>query len=229
MEDNRIIKKIALNELNEVADFYERLSGVDPDNVNPKYGTSVADARKLVEDKCRIAMVYERIGIADRDDKSITLESGDVLSGIMPVKVLEHAKELYAFVIVLEDYTSLNSNDMMIEYFADTWGSAFVECAQAKLASDISEELKLENMTRTHLWCPGQHTFELKNQQALFSLLKPEDIGCTLTNRFMMVPVKACSGIMGIVPADTKELPKPCDYCQFGSTCPASKRSCAAL
>ena len=52
---------------------------------------------------------------------------------------------------------------------------------------------------------------------------------CTLTRRWMMLPVKACSGIMGIVPADTTDLPKPCDYCEYGSTCPASKKGCAAL
>ena len=227
--NDRIIKRIPLSELTEVNDFYERLSGIDPSHVESKYGSAVEDARRLIAAQCQIAMVYRRVRITGRDADSVTLESGDVLTGKMPAEALAHAEELYAFVIVLEGYTSLHCDDMMVEYFADTWGSAYTECAQAKLAGDLLQELKAENMIRTHLWCPGQHTFALKNQQAIFSLLRPEDIGCTLTGRLMMLPVKACSGIMGIVPADTTDLPKPCDYCAYGSTCPASKRGCAAL
>lgn len=227
--NERIIRQIELDQLKNVADFYKRLSGVDPNNVDPKYGTSVEDARRAVAEQCHISLVYQRIGISEHAEDCILLENGLKFSGKMPVKVMQEAEELFAFVIVLDGYTSLQTDDIMVEYFADTWGSAYVECAQASLASDISDLLVSENKMRTHLWCPGQHSFELKNQQTLFDLLKPEDIGCTLTKRFMMVPVKACSGIMGVVPAGTADLPKPCDYCQFGKTCPASAKSCAAL
>jgi len=229
MSFERIIKNISLNELTDVNDFYERLSGVNPDNADPKYGTAVEDARKLISEQCEIAIVYNRFRISNRDDNSITLESGEKFTGKMPVLALKDADELYAFVVVLSGYSSLNCDDVMIEYFADTWGSAYVECAQALLANKILEKLKEEGMKRTHLWSPGQHSFELKNQQTLFDLLKPEDIGCTLTKRLMMVPVKACSSIIGIIPADTTELLKPCDYCQFGKTCPSSKKGCAAI
>lgn len=227
--NERVIKRIELDQLKDVADFYERLSGVNPSNVDPKYGTAVDDARRAVAEQCKIAMVYQRVEIAEHSDESITLENGMKFSGKMPVKVIKDADELFAFVIVLEGYTALQTTDIMVEYFADTWGSAYAECAQAYFATEISELLRAEDKMRTHLWCPGQHSFELKNQQTIFDLLKPEDIGCTLTKRLMMVPVKACSGIMGIVPTGTTELPKPCDYCQFGKTCPASKRGCAAI
>ena len=229
MSDNRIIKRISLDELTDVNDFYKRLSGVNPSDVDPKYGTAVEDARRAVAEQCNIAMVYERIAITEHYDDRIVLENGISFTGKMPALVTKDSSELFAFVVVLEGYTAFSSDDIMVEYFADTWGSAYVECAQAYLASEISNRLANENMMRTHLWCPGQHSFELKNQQPIFELLKPEDIGCTLSKRFMMIPVKACSGIMGIVPAGTTDLPKPCDYCQFGKTCPASQRGCAAL
>ena len=227
--EQRIIKRINLKELKTVADFYERLSGINPSDVDPKYGTAVEDAHRAIEDQCNIALVYKRVKIEEKFDMSIKLESGQVLTGKMPSLVLKDADEIYAFVAVLEGYTALKTNDIMIEYFADTWGSAYVECAQAYLAAEIKSELESENKKRTHLWCPGQHEFELKNQTPLFDLLHPEDIGCTLTDRLMMVPVKACSGIIGVVAPDVTDLPKPCDYCQFGRICPASKRGCAAL
>lgn len=214
--------------LDDAKRFFARLANTDPDDPDPKYGDSVEDARMLVCENTVVRAVLRRFEIGARDNEGVVIGK-QKLKGKMPLKALEHASDLYAFVITLDGFEKVKSADIMTAFFADTWGSALVECAQSRVGDLVSSLVKEEGMMRTHMWCPGQHTFDLKNQTVLFELLDPEDIGCMLTPKLMMVPVKSASGIMGVVPEGTKDMPKPCDYCPFGKNCPASMNGCAAL
>lgn len=229
---DRIIEEHQLSELTDVNIFFKRLSGIDPDDVPEKYGNYVSEARQMLQEHCIAKMVYQRLVIKEIANDSVTLCSGDksyVLMGEMVAKVLSESQEMYSFVLTLDGYDNIPTNDIMLEYMMDTWGSAYTECAQANLAVHISNLVLDEDMTRTHVWCPGQFKFDLRNQTTLFDILHPQDIGCKLTNRLMMVPVKSASGIVGLVSQGTHELIKPCDYCNHRSTCPASNKGCAAL
>lgn len=215
--------------LDDASRFFERLSNSDPDEPDPKYGNSIEDARAMVCENTIVRAALRRVAIESRTEESVTLETGQTITGKMPSRVLEHASDLYAFVVTLDGFEKVKSSDIMTAFFADTWGSAFVESAQARIGELVSSLVGDEGCIRTHMWCPGQHTFDLKNQNAIFDLLRPEDIGCTLTSKLMMVPVKSASGIMGVVPEGTLDMPKPCDYCPFKSKCPASMNGCAVL
>lgn len=229
MTKNRALERISLDDLADVDAFFSRHSGVDPNNVDPKYEDSVERAKKLVKENCTIGMVYERVRISSHGENEVQLCTGQTLTGKIIPRVLKEAEELYAFVIALDGFNELSCDDVMVNYFADTWASAYTESAQSFFSDKVSAIAEQENMTRTHVWSPGQHNFELSNQQALFSLLKPEDIGCTLTSRLMMLPIKACSGVTGIVAKDTSDMLLPCDFCPFQKDCPASKVGCAAI
>lgn len=238
----RIIEERALSDLSGVNTFFKRLSGIDPDQVPEKYGDCVSEARKVLGQNCTAKVVYQRLVIKSNDGTSVTIgcnpqvdETSDdcgsefTLKGEMAAKVLSASSELYAFVATIAGYENIPTDDIMLEYMMDTWGSAYTECIQAEFANHISEIATDEGMIRTHVWCPGQFKFDLKNQTTLFDILRPEDIGCRLTERLMMVPVKSASGIIGLVSGNTAELIKPCDYCQHRSTCPSSNKGCAAL
>ena len=231
MDRDRIILRKKLDELVDVAPFFKKLSGIDVDNVPEKYGNDVLDAQKMLLDGAEIAMIYKVSDIVSVGESEVCLADGVKLSGKMPPKILADSNQLVSCVITLCGFTEVaeKNDDMMIEYFLDAWGSAYVECAQAWLGKYLKEELAKEGFSRTHLWSPGQHRFELHNQRALFDLLKPEEVGCTLTKNYMMVPVKSGSGIWGIVDKDVKSVLLPCDFCSYGATCPASKRGCAEI
>lgn len=215
--------------LDDSWDYFERHTGVSGDSINPKYVDSVFKGKKAIDGICRVGVVFQRVGIECIEGDTVVLSTGRQLNGAMAAKVLQDSKELYAFVICLDGFSSFVADDLMVEYFGDTWGTSYVECAQARFADLVSRELEGEGLKRTHIWCPGQTQFEIGNQRALFSLLSPEDIGCTLSSHLMMRPVKAASGIIGVVPSDYEESLKPCDYCSFKKTCPASKKGCACL
>ena len=207
--------------------FFKRLAHADP--ADPKYAAGIRAAREMVGQNTVVKAVFRRIRIISRDENGVTLEDGFRLTGRMPAVALEKAEELYAFVVTLKGFENVKSDDMLLNFYTDTWGSAFTERGQNALGNIISEKAEAEGMKRTHMWCPGQHTFELSNQTALFGMLHPEDIGCALTESMMMVPVKSSSGIIGIVPEDTENMPMPCDYCPFNKKCHPESNGCPAV
>ncbi len=231
MNTDRVILRKKLDELVDVAPFFEKISGIDVNHIPEKYGDDVLTAKKILTEEAEIAIIYKVSDIESMTEDEVTLKENITLSGKMPPKILADSKQLVSCVITLCGFTkaAAKTDDIMIEYFLDSWGSAYVECAQAWLGKYIKEELAKEGLSRTHLWSPGQHRFDLHNQRALFDLLKPEEVGCTLTKNYMMVPVKSGSGIWGIVDQGVKNMLLPCDFCSYGATCPASKRGCAEI
>lgn len=229
MKTNRIIQYVDLPELSDVEEFFRRHTGVDAAAADERYADAVVEGRRAIEEHCRVAMVYGRVGIESRGPSSVTLSDGHVLEGKMPARALEHSSEVYLFAMTVDGFVNFSSDDIMVDYFGDTWATAYIECAQAHLARRIGEELEKEGHHRTHVWCPGQVGFGLENQRVLFDILSPKDIDLTLSDALMMVPVKSASGIIGVMPEDAEESVKPCDYCEYRPTCPGSDRGCASL
>ena len=227
MDTDRILIRKKLSDIPNADSFFRRLSGVDPTAVPEKYGNSVSLAHAAILERAEAVLLIRRLPILAQCEEEVRLADGFSLTGTMPPKVLRQAKEVIFFVGTLSGFSN-ESDDMMVEYFIDTWGSAYIEAAQAWLAAEVQTALTEEGKARTHLWCPGQHQFELANQRTLFQVLTPEEVGCTLTKRLMMVPTKSVSGIMGVVDAGTENLLVPCDFCRFRPTCP-SRQGCAAL
>jgi len=209
-----------------VNQYFKNLSGIDVTAVPEKYGDTVIQAKSVVQDNLNIYIIYKCEDIKEIAADEVVLENGLVFSGKMPATILKDATQVVTCVITLAGFQELieKESDFLVQYFMDTWGSAYVESSQAYLGKKVLDELREEGKSRTHLWSPGQYGFELKNQKTIFELLDPEEVGCTLTKKLMMVPVKSGSGIMGVISPDVKDLLLPCDFCSLGAKCPSSKR-----
>ena len=231
MTTDRIILRKKLDELVDVAPFFKKLTRIDVNNVPKRYGDDVTDAQKMLVEGAEIVIVYKICDIESVGDDEVVLKDDVKLTGEMPPKILADSKRLISCLITLQGFTEVadKTDDMMIGYFLDAWGSVYVESAQAWLGKYLKEELAKEGLKRTHLWSPGQHNFDLENQTALFEVLKPEEVGCVLTKNYMMKPVKSASGIWGIVDKDIKSVLLPCNFCPFGAKCPSSKVGCAEV
>lgn len=225
MKTERTQLRKKLDAFEDVYEYFQKLSKIDMVAVRGEYGSSVEDAFKAVQENLEIGMLYQCDNIASAGEKAVTLECGVSYTGEMPMRILKDSKQVISFVISLCGYTEMveKAEDIMEQYFLDVWGSAYVEAAQGWLGRYLLEELRREGMSGTHLWSPGQHGFELSNQRTLFRLLEPEEIGCSLTESFMIVPVKSVSGIMGIVSPDAEGMPRPCDFCSDRALCPIIK------
>lgn len=235
----RIILKKKITEFTGTASFFEKLTGIDPDNVSERLGELVAQSRQMVKEKLEVAIVYRRSDIIAISEGRVALKSAAAdskrlvgnweLVGDMPPRILRDSKQMISCVMTLCGFEQLQEEvkkqeDIMLEYFLDAWGNTYMEAAQIWFGEYISKELGKEKLVRTHLWSPGQQGFELINQKVLFEMLRPEEIGCTLTESLMIAPVKSASGIYGVVREEAENLLLPCDFCEFGGTCPSSKR-----
>ena len=232
MKTGKTVLNIELKSLEPMVNqYFKNLSGIDVTAVPEKYGDNVIRAKSAVQDHLNIFILYRCDDIKKIESGEVVLENDMIFKGEMPAKILKDASQVITCVITLKGFQELveKESDFLVQYFMDTWGSAYVESAQAYLGKKILDELKEENKSRTHLWSPGQYGFELQNQRTIFNLLNPEEAGCTLTKKCMMVPVKSASGIMGVISPEVKDLLVPCDFCSLGAKCPTSKRGCAQL
>lgn len=226
--ERKVIKKHP-RELFMFDTFFKKLTGIELEDIPEVHKEYVLGAQKKIIDKAEIVIIYKCDDIAEMTEDSVVLKNGAKYTGVLLPRILKDAKQVVTCVITLQGFDKIKTenNDVMEEYFLDAWGSTYVESAQAWLANYIQCELESEGMQRTHLWSPGQHKFDLINQRTVFEILHPEEEGCTLTDRCMMVPVKSGSGIWGVVGKDVKDMLIPCDFCEFSSKCPSAKIGCA--
>ena len=182
MKTEKVVLELDLKSLDSMVNHYfEKLSGIDATAVPEKYGDSVIRAKNKVRDNLSIFILYKCENIKEKSQEEVVLENGLIYSGKMPAKILKDADQVVTCVITLKGFQELvkKEADFLMQYFMDTWGSAYVEAAQEYYGKKIKDELKQENMARTHLWSPGQYGFELQNQKTIFQILNPEEAGCT--------------------------------------------------
>ena len=153
------------------------------------------------------------------ENDKIYLLNGTVIESKMLPIIFEDALEIVMYVLTVQSEVNEDSEDMMTTFFLDSWGTAFAECGSEWMKSKIVEKIKEQNLFETTSWNPGQHNVSLENQHAIFSLLKPEEIGVHLTETLMMIPQKTVSGFFAIRNVeDTRKL-VDCDYCEKAQDC----------
>ncbi|WP_294546981.1 vitamin B12 dependent-methionine synthase activation domain-containing protein [uncultured Bacteroides sp.] len=99
--------------------------------------------------------------------------------------------------------------DIMKEYVADSIGSVIAEAC----VTLIDKELEANSELRHSLpYSPGYCGWNICEQQKLFSLFPPQPCGITLSDSFLMSPVKSVSGFFGL---GKELLPQPyrCEIC----------------
>lgn len=69
-------------------------------------------------------------------------------------------------------------------------------CAAERLVERLEEQLAGETERSVLSYSPGYCGWHVSGQEALFAALKPEQIGITLNNSFLMQPLKSVSGVM---------------------------------
>ncbi len=87
--------------------------------------------------------------------------------------------------------------DLLRTYMMDTIGSRIAECAGDRMEAYLEEVLG--GAVHSNRFSPGYCGWHLSEQGKLFSLLGDEaSCGITLSDVFLMTPVKSISGLVGI-------------------------------
>lgn len=209
--------------------FFKKLTGIELEDIPEEQKDYVLKTQDKIKKNTEIVIVCKCENITEMTEDTILLDCGAKYTGELLPQILKDATQVVTCLITLKGFEEIKAEaaDVTEEYFLDAWGSTYIESAQAWMANYLQCELESVGKKRTYLWSPGQHKFDLSNQKTVFEVLHPEEEGCSLTEKFMISPVKTGTGIWGVVDMNVKELPLPCDYCELADKCPTVKAGCA--
>lgn len=194
----------------------------DPKQASKAYQKAITKTQNLCMEHLKCFVKYTFLDISEISDTQITLSDGSILKGSILPKVLSTCQQVLLYVLTLNGFQDLadHTEKIIDQFFLDAWGTAYTQA----LDNDFNHQMRTEQKNNGHYttisWNPGQAKLPLQNQEVLFRILKPEDIGLTLTSSKMMSPLKSLSGIVGISTEPQDESLISCDFCSMNQTCP---------
>lgn len=116
---------------------------------------------------------------------------------------------------------SIGRTDMLKSVIFDACASALLEYLSDGYEKEIAKEI---GKSLSYRFCPGYGGSDVSDIRGIFSYLKPESIGVTLTDTDYMLPSKSMAGILAIGKDTAKScggcvLLKHCAYRKEGTRC----------
>lgn len=102
-----------------------------------------------------------------------------------------------------------HSGDILREFIADAIGTVLAELSSSLIAEELEREY---NLKVSAPYSPGYCGWNISEQEKLFALFPATPCGVTLSESFLMSPVKSVSGFFGLGD-DSLKRPKHCDLC----------------
>jgi len=127
--------------------------------------------------------------------------------------------------VSLEIERLFKQNDYALGYMLDTVASLAavraVDACENDFLNQLKQTLRVSAETVVLSYSPGYCGWHISGQKKLFESLKPEQIGITLNDSFLMIPLKSATGILV---AGKKEIHIFDDHFSFCQQC--KNRSC---
>ena len=215
---------IPLGEIEGLDDMFFKLIEMKKDRTLKRFSAQYEETRQQIFNGVTVRGVCESFPVAQILGDEIHLTNDTVIRSEMLSHLFQEAEEIVFAAITVLGYDEIanSESDGLKQLFYDGWGSAIADCGHTWLRNQIKSQLSSQDAKVTFPWCPGQHEVDIKLQRELFALLKPEDIGITLSPSFMMHPQKSVSSFIGIGKSVEMETLRACDFCRLRETCPAA-------
>ncbi len=217
----RQVIEIPIDKLTGVDTLFGRMMNMDIDKIPAKFSAGFQKTRKESYENFRMKGIVESYQVKRNDLESIELENGISVQSEQMAQIFSKSFELVFIVATLHGYEELDEaeENMFLKLFLDSWGTAFIERGNQWLEQYIALGLEDKGIYATHSFSPGQNNIPMEMQNQIFQALKPEEIGLTVNEKFMMHPKKSVSGIFGIQTEKIENRIRPCDICERKDTC----------
>jgi hypothetical protein len=160
----------------------------------------------------------------------VVMENGAVLTGGPIAEVMAGAEQLIVGVctagaaISRASSAAKQNGSLMRSMFYDLFGTYAVGMVRQQMVDMFEKEIRSQGLHISTMLAPGESTWPVSQQAALFSLVDAAQIGVTLTETMMMNPFKSASMVMGFGPNPLgSEGATNCDFCTIRDTCPSSQ------
>ena len=138
------------------------------------------------------------------EGKSLMVGKHEFLTGKIIGRGLEGSEKAVLFLITSgERYGALSglemkTGDPLKGYVTDILGSLLVELAADRLTEQLEKENAGIGLGVSNRYSPGYCGWPVADQEKLFSFFPKDFEGISLSDRFMMHPIKSVSGLLGI-------------------------------
>ena len=202
--------------------LFGQMLKMDMNHIPPKYKKAFDMTKNTANEHFNMKAIYESYEIEEIDGDTFKLKNGTVLKSKVLSELFCNSFELVFYIVTLYGYEEVDEAEesMFHKLFLDHWGTAYIECADSWVTKMIALNLEKGGIYATHSFSPGQSDIPLEMQTPIFELLKPEEIGVSLNDRYMMHPKKTVSGIIGLKLQKDENRIRPCDICEIRDTCP---------
>lgn len=106
------------------------------------------------------------------------------------------------------------NNDIVDYYIANCIGSEIAEATTDWFQKKLEFEYQESHLSISNRYSPGYCGWDVTEQHKLFSLIRDNNSGVTLTESGLMYPIKSVSGIIGIG-KEVKRKEYGCSQCNF--------------
>jgi hypothetical protein len=133
--------------------------------------------------------------------EGLTFQTGKIVH-----KMLRHSTQYVFFLVTVGPEPEklarelLDRGDYLEAYITDLSASALVDSVAACVHEDIRREADRQGNKVTNRYSPGYCSWDVAEQQKLFSLFPENTCGISLSESSLMSPVKSISGIIGTGP-----------------------------
>ncbi len=215
---------IPIAEIEGLDDMFFKLIEMKKEKALKRFSAQYEETRQRIFDSVTVCGICESFAVDNISGDEIRLIDGTVIRSEMLSNLFSGAEEIVFTAITVLGFDEIADaeTDTLKQLFYDGWGSAVADCGHTWLRSRIKAAFSGDNLSISFPWCPGQHEVDIKLQRELFALLKPEEIGITLSPSFMMHPQKSVSSFIGIGHNAEMENLRACDFCRLRETCPSA-------
>ena len=178
----------------------------------------------------RPSISYKIYPIVEIGDDFVRLENNATLHGSLFRSILSEARELALVVYTLGP----GLEKMVTQYFQkgdplqgtllDAIGSEAMDLLGEKVCEYIRNDAASRGFQSSNRFDPGTHGLPLSEQKRIFEMVPTREIGASLTDSGMIIPLKSITTVIGIGPQmPTWSQAETCSRCASGRTCPDRK------
>ena len=205
-------------EENEVVRLLGYTKGKAPDrNIRSILRKNLRTIPRLITPAIKYA-IFELVRDPPLRD-SIKLDMGMLFRGSGISTALSGARAAALFAVTAGEgidrkIRKLSSESVVDAYILDACASTAAEMLARTAHERIDEEAAKLGLYTGCRYSPGYCDWDLSEQEKIFDLLKPEEIGIRLNKSLMMIPRKSITGIIGLG-IDREEIRiSPCTACK---------------
>jgi len=208
---------------------YSKQMGVELARLRQKAGWEemLGEAAAELERVMRPAVCWERYPVQEIRHGRVMLENGLRLGkGFTTEKVMGGADTLIVAVLTLGDgpdravQNAQQQGAYLKAMLLHDLAATVVETLRQQFCHQLEIEARQAGRYTSATLSPGESSWPIEEQAVIFSLVDAEQIGVTLTESLVMVPVKSLSLVIGEGQQEMGEGDaEPCGYCTIQERC----------